>query len=339
MQTKRFQLFFGAALLLMAAGTLGAQSSSGYKVTDAVAFSYQNIAGTGIAVLAGADDGTAVINTPFPFLFFGTSYTSLCVSTNGLIAFGSCVPNDFNNLDLTSQGPPGNQPLIAPFWTDLTFAAPGAGSVVYQTLGAAGSRQFVIQWNNAMALNAPGALNFQAILLEGSNDIVFQYQSVESSDPAVNKGAGATVGIRGMNGQSTGNRLQWSYRAPVLKNGQAIRFIADSVAPLITGMPAPGCQLWPPNNKLVKVATVTATDTGSGMASLNVTGTSNEPPSGAEPDIVITGTGWQRIVQLRAKRLGTGTDRIYTLTAVATDLAGNTARVSSTCTVPHDQGK
>jgi hypothetical protein len=84
---------------------------------------------------------------------------------------------------------------------------------------------------------------------------------------------------------------------------------------------------------------VTAADSGSGMASFNVTGTSNEPSSGADPDIVITGSGWQRVVQLRAQRLGTGTGRIYTLTAVATDLAGNTARATSTCTVPHDQGK
>jgi hypothetical protein len=327
------------AAILLAAVSVVLGQSGGYRATDAVTFGYINIAGTGTAILSDTDDGGALINTPFPFLFYGTRYTSLCVSTNGLIAFGSCVANDFTNLDLTAQAPPGNQSLIAPFWSDLTFSVPGAGSVVYQTLGTVGARRFVIQWNNVLALNSAGSLNFQVILLEGSNDILFQYQSVESSDPGVNKGAGATVGIRGPNGQSTGNRWQWSYRAPVLRNGQAIRFIADSEFPVIAGMPRPGCTLWPPDNKLVTVATVTASDAGSGMASLEVTGTSSEP-SGSEPDIVVTGSGWQRVVQLRAKRLGTtAPGRIYTLTAVARDLAGNTATATETCRVPHDMGQ
>jgi hypothetical protein len=45
------------------------------------------------------------------------------------------------------------------------------------------------------------------------------------------------------------------------------------------------------------------------------------------------------VVQLQANREGTGTGRIYTLTATAKDLAGNVASGTGTCTVPHDQGK
>jgi hypothetical protein len=108
-------------------------------------------------------------------------------------------------------------------------------------------------------------------------------------------------------------------------------------------MPGTGCALWPPNHKLVQVATVTAADALSGLApgSLMVTGTSNEPSADPnDPEIVITPNGSGGfVVQLQADRLGTGNGRIYTLNATATDLAGNAATKTATCTVPHDQGK
>jgi hypothetical protein len=117
----------------------------------------------------------------------------------------------------------------------------------------------------------------------------------------------------------------------------------DQTPPVISGMPASGCILWPPNQKLVNVATVGAADAVSGLAlgSFQVTGTSNEPDGDPNnPQIVITPTAaGGYTIQLQADRLGTGTGRIYTLNATANDLAGNTATVTVSCTVPHDQGK
>ncbi|HKX00098.1 MAG TPA: hypothetical protein VJN43_20320 [Bryobacteraceae bacterium] len=108
--------------------------------------------------------------------------------------------------------------------------------------------------------------------------------------------------------------------------------------PVITGLPSEGCTLWPPQKQLVQVATITA-GAEAGLASFDVAGTSNEPSDPNNPDIVITGTGLgPRTVQLRADRLGTGTGRVYTLTATATDTAGTTVFSTATCTVPHDQG-
>jgi len=116
----------------------------------------------------------------------------------------------------------------------------------------------------------------------------------------------------------------------------------DKTQPVVSGMPASGCTLWPPNNKLVQVANVTAGDALSGLApsSFKVTGTSNEPADPKDPQIVITPNGSGGFsVQLQADRLGTGTGRVYTLTATAADLAGNLATATATCTVPHDQGR
>lgn len=114
----------------------------------------------------------------------------------------------------------------------------------------------------------------------------------------------------------------------------------DKTRPVISGMPAAGCNLWPPNHKLVRVATVTATDALSGLAagSFTVTGKSNEPIDPNDPAIVITANGSGGfVVGLQADRLGNGAGRIYTLSATATDLAGNVATSIATCTVPHDQ--
>jgi hypothetical protein len=116
----------------------------------------------------------------------------------------------------------------------------------------------------------------------------------------------------------------------------------DKTPPRISGMPSTGCILWPPNRKMVQVATVTASDALSGLApgGFTLNGTSSEPFNSTNPDVVITPNGSGGfVVRLRADRLGTGTGRIYTLNATATDLAGNSAVATATCVVPLDEGK
>jgi hypothetical protein len=45
------------------------------------------------------------------------------------------------------------------------------------------------------------------------------------------------------------------------------------------------------------------------------------------------------VVYLRAERRGNEPHRVYTITATATDRAGNARTATATCVVPHDQGK
>jgi Phosphodiester glycosidase len=112
----------------------------------------------------------------------------------------------------------------------------------------------------------------------------------------------------------------------------------DKRQPVISGMPT-NCTIWPPNHKLVQVGVVTAADALSGLAagSLTVTGESNEPIEVNDPAIVVQPNGSGGfVVELQADRLGNGAGRIYTLTATATDLAGNVAASTARCTVPRD---
>ena len=109
----------------------------------------------------------------------------------------------------------------------------------------------------------------------------------------------------------------------------------DKTAPVISGMPSAGCTLSPPKHQMVQVATVSGSDSRSGLATLTVTASSNEPDSGTgggdvPGDIVINGG----TVQLRAERAPSGKGRIYTINATATDVAGNVAVSTATCQVP-----
>jgi hypothetical protein len=114
----------------------------------------------------------------------------------------------------------------------------------------------------------------------------------------------------------------------------------DRTPPLVDGLPAQGCVLWPPDHRLVQVASVAASDSLSGLASGStvITGVSNEPENGpgdgdVSPDVVVS----HGVVQLRAERSGTGASRVYTLAVTATDAAGNTTSGTAACTVPHDR--
>jgi len=322
-----------AAIVAMSA-TIG-PDAFGYIANDATAYSFVDISSTGVAVLAGADDDTALVNIGFPFFFYGQRYENLCIGSNGLLTFSGCNIA-FANQDLTATRTPGDFPTIAPLWFDLTFAARGAGAVYYQALGEPGDRQFVVQWQNGYPLNGARGITFQAILYEAAGKIRFQYLDIDAGAgiPA-SFGGSATVGIRDAGGHANGRCLQWSHKVPVLHNEQAILFATSDIeGPVISGMPAAGMVLWPPDNKLMTVATVTAADAGSGVVSFTVTAVSSEPQQGKDPDIVITGSGTEYVVQLRAFREAKLKGRIYTITASATDGAGNTTIATATVTVP-----
>jgi len=76
----------------------------------------------------------------------------------------------------------------------------------------------------------------------------------------------------------------------------------------------------------VTVAQVTATDEGSGVASLTADATGGDVT-------VARGT-----IAVRAEKAERGRARTYALTALATDVAGNVAEDAAECVVPHSQG-
>jgi hypothetical protein len=111
---------------------------------------------------------------------------------------------------------------------------------------------------------------------------------------------------------------------------EKVRVRVDLTAPTITGMPSQPCRIWPPNERMVQVADAVTHDVFSGVADLEVDVTVDEPAAG---DVVVVGG----VVLVRAFRDDQGDGRVYTISASATDLAGNGTRSTGQCVVPHDR--
>jgi subtilisin family serine protease len=138
-----------------------------------------------------SDDASVTLTLPFAFRFFGTDQTSVKVSTNGYLVFGTSDASAWSNVRLPSSAVPNG--IVAPLWDDLRLNRRGA--IWYRTLGTAPNRRFVVSWIGVPHYYDVGDSSFQAILEEGSGDIVFQYQDVDFGDEFVNDGASATVGV------------------------------------------------------------------------------------------------------------------------------------------------
>lgn len=115
--------------------------------------------------------------------------------------------------------------------------------------------------------------------------------------------------------------------------------IAPPAPPAISLTLSPNT-IWPPNNKMVTVnAAIDASSPNGHATSVQLVSiTSNESGAGDVSGAAL-GTD-DRTFEVRAKRLGGGTGRIYTVTYRATDtVTGLSTTVTATVVVPHDQGK
>ena len=76
-----------------------------------------------------SDDGfSGPVNLGFPFSFFGQTYTSLFINTNGNITY------DTGLVEFTPLGPQStSEPFIAPFFADVDTTGPGSGVVYLRT--------------------------------------------------------------------------------------------------------------------------------------------------------------------------------------------------------------
>ncbi|WP_437657329.1 Ig-like domain-containing protein [Sorangium sp. So ce1182] len=154
------------------------------------------------------DDCATSVSLPFAFDFYGTPRTELTISSNGQLGFPASASFS-NSCSLEPD-------TVAPFWDDLL--PPAGGSVLYQTLGSAPERRFVVQWN-VPHINGGSPLDVRAVLFEGSNDIRFCYADTTVENSAVDSGISATAGIAG----STSS-LVYSCQTPQLTDGLVLEF-------------------------------------------------------------------------------------------------------------------
>ncbi|MEL7274408.1 MAG: Ig-like domain-containing protein, partial [Pseudomonadota bacterium] len=194
-------------------------------VTESNPSAFVDISGSGTA-LGAADESVTSRSIGFTFDFFGTSYTDLFVGGNGFLVFSSDPGGNFNNTDMSAGTAFGGRPAIAPFWEDLDATV--AGEVYVETVGTAGNREFIVQWDEIARWNngATQTITFQAVLSEADGSIEFRYEDATFGNAAIDGGAGATIGIQ--DGSGTG--IEFSQNTNSVSDGDVIRFEAGSIS-------------------------------------------------------------------------------------------------------------
>ncbi len=147
---------------------------------------------------SNSDDATVATSIGFAFDYFGTSYTSVNVDTNGYVTFGTATGSTWTNGDIGAGNVLGGNPAIAAFWDDLSPNV--SGDVHVRTTGSPGSQQFIIEWTDVPYFNAGSSDGgtVQLILDEATGQIEILYLDTDfaGADTSHDDGASATIGIQ-----------------------------------------------------------------------------------------------------------------------------------------------
>jgi len=153
-----------------------------------------SLGGRGRLILS-SDDTVEVIPAPFPFKFYGRTYTRLSLSSNGWVAPDSVPPFLFQFYNLPIPHPGGPWGIIAPWWDDLS---PHIGGVYfyYDT----DANRLILEWSNVPHAQTGDLQKFELIILDpafyptttGDAELIFQYANVADTDIEENY---STVGI------------------------------------------------------------------------------------------------------------------------------------------------
>jgi len=222
----------------------GGPDSAGYRWIDSdepggPTFNWVDITSIGTAIPVGAwrssggganaDDGYVRLKLPWPFTFYGVTYTdSLKVVTNGWQSLDQTSTNTaFSNVAIPATAQPNT--IIGPWWDDLDLRT--AGTVHYYNDVA--NNRFIVQYTNVPHFSSGELYTFQTILY-ANGTILYQYLDMQSLLTS------ATIGIENQGG-TVG--LQVVFNAAYMHNNLSIS-IANDVSWLsetpTSGTVAPG---------------------------------------------------------------------------------------------------
>jgi subtilisin family serine protease len=168
-------------------------------------YSWVDISAIGTPIEGLADDNNVgPFAFDFDFTFYGNSFNTFNVCSNGFISFTSTSAS-LGNSALPSGYEPYN--LIAAIWDDLDFRS--AGEAYYYST----SESLVVSFTNVPRYGSGGPFNYQIILLS-SGDIILQYG--ETGD----RSNESTVGIQNADG-TVG--LTIAYNEDYIENELAVK--------------------------------------------------------------------------------------------------------------------
>ncbi|WP_199521344.1 S8 family serine peptidase [Jiangella anatolica] len=168
------------------------------------------VEGTTPVALTG-DESTASVALPFDFPFYGESYDTAHLSSNGHVNLLAPVTN-YTNAALPNAAAP--NATLAPFWDDLEINADGG---VYTGAVDGG---FVIEYRNVAFYDVPDQRMDFSVTLYEDGTVTFAYRNLDPAQ-ARELGNSATVGIENAAGTDA---LQYSFNQAALSDDTAITF-------------------------------------------------------------------------------------------------------------------
>jgi hypothetical protein len=208
----------------------GGPDGFGYRWIDSdeaggPAYQWVEISGVGTPLVMGDDSYTTSLPLGFTFPFYGNSYTSTHVSSNGFVSFTAPSSTYYTNGTLPSVADPDD--IVCAYWDDLN---PSDGGTIYTYQDVANSR-FIVEWNAVPRYNTGGTQTqtFE-IILNADGSIVTQYKTV-------NNVTSCTVGIENAAG-TVG--LQVVFNAAYLHDSLALRFSTAPPVPWLSVAPLGG---------------------------------------------------------------------------------------------------
>lgn len=128
---------------------------------------YTNLANPTTLMAPTFDENEATFTLPFPFNYYGTNVTNVCVGANGAITFDqpTCSISLTNSAPGSTSAPNG---FIAVMWDDMWSTSGQPGLISYEIAGTAPNRTATIEFRNMdrFAGTSP-KLNAQIRLFEG----------------------------------------------------------------------------------------------------------------------------------------------------------------------------
>ncbi len=184
--------------------------------------------------VAEDDDDTQVRRIPFSFTFYGQSFDTITICSNGWIAFGNYPTMiDFRNYRMgTPIGPPN---MVAAYWDDLKVSGANENVYVYHN---AVEHFYVVEWR-ARTLWTSVVETFQIILYDpafypsatGDGKIKVQYNTVNlSPNSATNDNDYASVGIQNSDHSTGIDYYFWNTYGPgaaSLIGGRSVMYTTD----------------------------------------------------------------------------------------------------------------
>jgi RHS repeat-associated protein len=188
------------------------------------------VPGTTTLALTG-DDAVQQLTLPFPITYYGQTYSTAWIDTNGMVSFVN--PNGSHPDDIVPL-PNSAAPNAAVYVFAQDLVVDASASIRTAVLGTAPNRQFLIEWNNPYQYGfASRRQDAEVLFSESSGTVTLNYTNI---DNAYEQGSGALAGVENADGTIA---TEYSYHTSSLNNGTAVVFTYNAgTAPVAAGTAA-----------------------------------------------------------------------------------------------------